>query len=156
MKQGVVVVFRVKNQSIEQTLTVELPYHLPLQMIHRECKRAVVKFFKGSVVQSDIYIIGVKPEKELTNDFNMQDLIDEEEASGTTEFTIHVEMKTRWKGHFCSMLKTMERLGNVGSSRDVAIMSDGDGDFQPKFRFSESFAEKDPVSTEPYILFDAG
>ena len=35
---------------------------------------------------------------------------------------------------FMSMLKYMEMLGNNGSSRQVGIYSDGDGDFNPKFK----------------------
>lgn len=49
------------------------------------------------------------------------------------KFTIEVEMPERWIPHFMSMLKYMEHLGNIGSSRNVTIYADGDGDFRPKF-----------------------
>jgi hypothetical protein len=47
---------------------------------------------------------------------------------------IECEMKDRWVPHFLGMLKTMWNLGNLGGSRVVAIYSDGDGDFHPKFK----------------------
>lgn len=50
-------------------------------------------------------------------------------------FTINVEMEERWVDDFCSMLKEMERLGDIGSSKFLAFYSDGDGDFRPKFNF---------------------
>jgi len=51
------------------------------------------------------------------------------------KFTIEVEMKDRWVSTFISMLKYMEYLGNIGSSKCITIYSDGDGDFRPKFKF---------------------
>lgn len=48
-------------------------------------------------------------------------------------FTVTCKMKRRWAKQFTSMLKEMERLGINGSSRNVTFMSDGDGDFRPKF-----------------------
>ena len=47
-------------------------------------------------------------------------------------------MKTRWIPHFLGMLKKMEQLGGLGSSRPVGIFSDGDGDFHPKFKWEDS------------------
>lgn len=44
-------------------------------------------------------------------------------------------MNERWIPHFLSMIKYMERLGGLGSSRKVSFYSDGDGDFRPKFTF---------------------
>jgi hypothetical protein len=52
------------------------------------------------------------------------------------KFTIEVDMQDRWVGHFISMLKTMQYLGGIGSSRVVGFYADGDGDFRPKFNFS--------------------
>lgn len=50
------------------------------------------------------------------------------------KFTIEVEMEERWIDCFMSMLNKMERLGKLGSSRTVSMFSDGDGDFQPRFK----------------------
>ena len=54
------------------------------------------------------------------------------------EFAIKVHMGKRWVPHFLSMLKYMESLGGMGSSREVSFYADGDGDFRPKFEFDES------------------
>lgn len=55
-------------------------------------------------------------------------------AENTTKFRIECEMKDRWIPHFLAMLKYMEYLGNIGSSREVTLYADGDGDFRPKFK----------------------
>lgn len=47
-------------------------------------------------------------------------------------------MADRWVPVFLSTLSRMEQLGDVGSSRYVTIMSDGDGDFRPKFKWDNS------------------
>ena len=52
-----------------------------------------------------------------------------------TQFTITVTMKDRWIPHFLAMLKYMQRLGGLGSSRMVSFYADGDGDFRPKFEW---------------------
>jgi hypothetical protein len=59
-------------------------------------------------------------------------------------FTIMCEMEERWIPHFMSMLKYMEYLGNIGSSRKVTLYSDGDGDFRPKFRTDIEYEEVEP------------
>ena len=51
-------------------------------------------------------------------------------------FTIECTMRERWVPYFLSMLAYMEELGNLGSSRKVALYSDGDGDFRPKFEIT--------------------
>jgi hypothetical protein len=55
------------------------------------------------------------------------------------------------------MLKYMQYLGNVGSSREVAIYSDGDGDFRPKFEWD---FEVEPAYPKREVngdrLYDAG
>jgi len=56
----------------------------------------------------------------------------------TTKFVIECEMRTRWVPHFLAMLKYMQRLGGLGSSRLVSFYADGDGDFRPKFKWDES------------------
>lgn len=49
------------------------------------------------------------------------------------KFTIDCEMSERWIPHFLAMLKYMQQLGSMGSSRIVSVYVDGDGDFRPKF-----------------------
>ena len=81
------------------------------------------------------------------------------------KFTIECEMEDRWVLHFLAMLKYMQHLGKVGSSRRVCLYSDGDGDFKPKFvwdkRYDEGIAEVKPlvdfdVRVEGDRLYDAG
>lgn len=73
-------------------------------------------------------------------------------------FTITCTMRARWVPHFLGMLRQMAYLGSIGSSRDVTIHSDGDGDFRPKFDWNESL----PSPAEPRedrggnTTFDAG
>lgn len=83
----------------------------------------------------------------------------------TKKFTIECEMKERWIPHFLGMLKTMQQLGNLGSSRNVSIFSDGDGDFRPKFQWKSELPEpahplkKEMSGKSPRndgYLFDAG
>ena len=51
----------------------------------------------------------------------------------------------------------MEKLGDIGSSREVGIYSDGDGDFRPKFEFSEKFEEQKPAREKGgNRMYDAG
>jgi len=61
--------------------------------------------------------------------------------SKETTFTITCTMKTRWVPHFLSMLKYMQQLGNLGGSRKVALYSDGDGDFRPKFQWGTTLSD---------------
>lgn len=73
------------------------------------------------------------------------------------EFTIKVKMPERWIPHFCSMLKYIEMLGAVGSSRYVTIYADGDGDFNPEFEFDIEFEEVPPARDEDgNRVYDAG
>jgi hypothetical protein len=73
-------------------------------------------------------------------------------------FTIKCTMKDRWVPHFLAMLKYMAYLGRIGSSRQVTLYSDGDGDFHPKFEWDESL----PADAKPIIdrggdrTYDAG
>ena len=75
-----------------------------------------------------------------------------------TEFTIKVTMRNRWIPHFLAMLKEMQYLGAVGSSREIALFSDGDGDFRPKFEWPESLdCNVLPVRNQDgHKLYDAG
>lgn len=73
------------------------------------------------------------------------------------EFNIKVKMEERWIDTFCSMLKYMENLGNLGSSREVTLYSDGDGDFRPKFEFDINYKKVNPVGDiSGNRLYDAG
>ena len=73
------------------------------------------------------------------------------------KFTIEVEMEERWIDDFCSMLKEMERLGNIGSSKKVGIYSDGDGDFRPKFNIDTEYSKVLPIiNTNEEKIYDAG
>ena len=58
-----------------------------------------------------------------------------------TEFVIRVRMKSRWVPHFLGLLKYMQLLGGWGGSRIVSFMSDGDGDYRPKFQWDENLPE---------------
>lgn len=73
------------------------------------------------------------------------------------KFTIEVEMEERWIDDFCSMLKEMERLGNIGSSKKVGIYSDGDGGFRPKFNIDTEYRKVFPITnTDKEKIYDAG
>jgi hypothetical protein len=72
-------------------------------------------------------------------------------------FTVKVEMEERWIPHFMSMLKYMEQLGNMGASRQVGIVSDGDGDFRPKFNADVEYDSEEPKwDKEGNRVYDAG
>lgn len=75
-----------------------------------------------------------------------------------TEFTIKATMRNRWIPHFLSMLKYMQYLGGVGSSRKVSIFTDGDGDFRPGFEWDDSLpSDAKPVEDKDGDRFyDAG
>ena len=74
------------------------------------------------------------------------------------EFLIKCRMKDRWVPQFQTMLKYMQYLGEVGSSRSVTIFSDGDGDFRPKFKFNLETEVVKPISGEDSgeHYYDAG
>lgn len=70
--------------------------------------------------------------------------------------TIKITVSKRWTPSILSMLKYMEYLGNVGSSRMVTLMADGDGDFHPKFELPD-FEEVQPKQDiEGNRIYDAG
>lgn len=60
--------------------------------------------------------------------------------SDNVSFVLKVKMYKRWIPHFRGMLEYMQRLGAIGSSREVGFMSDGDGDFRPVFDWPEDLA----------------
>jgi len=75
-----------------------------------------------------------------------------------TEFTIKCKMKTRWVPHFLGVLKYMQQLGSMGSSRHVSLYADGDGDFRPKFEWDATLP-KEAKPTEEHNgdrVYDAG
>lgn len=74
------------------------------------------------------------------------------------KFTIECEMKDRWVPHFLGMLKYMEQLGDLGSSREITFMADGDGDFRPEFKWNEELPKvaKPVHDLEGDRLYDAG
>ncbi len=77
----------------------------------------------------------------------------------TTEFTIRCRMRSRWVPHFLGMLRKMQNLGAIGSSRRVTIFSDGDGDFRPRFDWSEELPQPALPRAEQRsgdTFFDAG
>ena len=77
--------------------------------------------------------------------------------SENVTFTITCTMKERWVNHFFSMLKYMEQLGDMGSSRKVSLYVDGDGDFRPEFTFSRECDTVLPVQdVGGNRLYDAG
>ena len=79
-------------------------------------------------------------------------------------FSIECTMNVRWTKQFLGMLKQMEYLGSVGSSRNVTIFADGDGDYRPKFKLTMdeaisremNVAEPLHTDTRGYTFFDAG
>lgn len=73
------------------------------------------------------------------------------------DITIKAKMEERWVPPFLTMLAYMQHLGDVGSSREVGLYSDGDGDFRPKFSFDVDFKMVEPVKDENGDhLYDAG
>lgn len=73
-------------------------------------------------------------------------------------------MNARWARQFLGMLKTMQQLGSQGSSREVILYADGDGDFRPKFEWDENsmaalgIEPAAPRVVQPHekLFFDAG
>jgi len=73
------------------------------------------------------------------------------------KFTIEVEMEERWINDFMSMLNYMEKLGNLGASRNVSLFADGDGDFRPKFISNIEWEKVEPTaSINGNNTYDAG
>lgn len=68
---------------------------------------------------------------------------------------IKAEIDERWVSKFLTMLKTMQFLGNIGSSREITFYSDGDGDFRPKFQFDKEIPIEE-IELEREYFFDAG
>lgn len=80
-----------------------------------------------------------------------------ENREGSVTINIRANIPERWKNHFLSMLKEMEYLGHVGSSRKVSIFSDGDGDFNPEFEFDCDYEKVDGTrDASDNVFYDAG
>ena len=81
------------------------------------------------------------------------------EDNETIRFTVHCTMKRRWASQFIGMLKRMQHLGSIGSSRNVIFYADGDGDFRPQFECEDqTINTSDPALQYKNgdTLFDAG
>ena len=72
----------------------------------------------------------------------------------TVTFTLKCTMRKEWKGPFIDMLKRMQYLGGIGSSRMLAFYSDGDGSFNPIFELDGVNLGDVPVSGN-FALHDA-
>lgn len=74
------------------------------------------------------------------------------------EFTIKCRMRARWVPYFLGMLAHIQKLGSWGSSRDVTLFADGDGDFRPQFEWGETLpAPVNGIEDESgNTFFDAG
>ncbi len=79
-------------------------------------------------------------------------------ANEIVTFTVTCKMKRRWAEQFLGMLKHMQRLGSMGSSREIAFFSDGDGDYRPKFEYVAPLHAAEPRVVKPNgdVFFDAG
>jgi hypothetical protein len=77
----------------------------------------------------------------------------------TTKFILRCEIPTGWVPHFLGMLKRLQWLGAVGSSRYVTIYADGDGSFRPRFDWDDDLpepAKAKKISRHGHALFDTG
>lgn len=73
-------------------------------------------------------------------------------------FDIKCTMSARWVPHFLAMLKYMQQLGGLGSSRKISFYSDGDGDYRPKFEWDQALdsSAKPIEDNKGARLYDAG
>lgn len=76
-------------------------------------------------------------------------------------FNIEVTMEERWINDFCSMLKWMEKCGDIGHSSRIGFYADGDGDFHPKFNIGTDFNHTSGIRklyspTKLEVFYDAG
>lgn len=53
-------------------------------------------------------------------------------------FNVTCTMSRRWVAPFLGMLKSMQHLGDLGSSRHLDFFADGDGDFRPSFTIHDT------------------
>lgn len=72
-------------------------------------------------------------------------------------FTVKCTMRRRWAWQFLGMLNYMQALGSIGSSREVTLFADGDGDFRPKFKYDETIPRALAAkNNDGNVVFDAG
>ena len=77
----------------------------------------------------------------------------------TVTFNITCTMKKRWVNQFCSFLKELEKNGQIGHTEVISFMSDGDGDFRPKFDIQCEYEKEEPrckITDRITSLYDAG
>jgi len=77
---------------------------------------------------------------------------------GKVSFTVKCEnMTAEWANCFLSMLDRLQYNGSIGHSEEVAIFSDGDGDFRPRFKLEgkpyEGFEKKAQTTETAKRLF---
>ena len=60
-------------------------------------------------------------------------------------FTITCTMNEKWIPHFLGVLRRMQILGEIGSSRNITLFSAGAGDFKPKFEWNTEL----PIPSSP-------
>lgn len=63
-------------------------------------------------------------------------------SSGAMEdvtFNVKCTMPKVWASHFQSFLKEMERYGQIGHSGQISFMSNGGGNFKPRFKFTKEY-----------------
>lgn len=91
--------------------------------------------------------------------YNEKGEVEDEEIT----FTVKVTCRKRWASQLVGFFKRLQYLGDIGSSRGVTILGDGDGDFRPDFEIDgkpikeSDIPAADPVRDEDLsAYFDAG
>lgn len=64
---------------------------------------------------------------------------------------IEADIPDRWVNTFCSFLKDMENNGNLGHTARMLFISDGDGDFRPKFNIDMQYEKVKPFQETDFI-----
>lgn len=79
---------------------------------------------------------------------------------GDVEFTITCKMRARWVPTFLKALRRMQWCGEIGTSRSVTVFADGDGDFRPRFGWSDELpmddGQEDTARDNDGWFYDAG
>ena len=90
--------------------------------------------------------------------FYFTEQVDQGGYKDSTKFIIEVRMRERWISHFLAMLKEMQYLGAVGSSRQLTFFADGDGDFRPSFKWDPGLpCDAEPIKNDcGHKYYDAG
>lgn len=71
---------------------------------------------------------------------------DKRSGADTVKFNIEATMQYCWANHFCSLLREMERCGNIGHCSMLGFLADGDGTFRPRFNIDLDYEQKQPKS----------